>query len=105
MARLIHTIALAAASVVLAVGLWKGWGLWAAGRRMVLAYLGFFFLGAALTLVMRLVPLFERPGDAAARRRAPPPPRGRQGRQSPRGGLGPVARNLQTGGSTHPQKG
>lgn len=65
MARLIHTIALAAASVVLAVGLWKGWGLWAAGRRMVLAYLGFFFLGAALTLVMRLVPLFDRPADAA----------------------------------------
>ncbi len=71
MARLIHTIALAAASVVLAVGLWKGWGLWAAGRRMVLAYLGFFFLGAALTLVMRMVPVFDRPEKAAARGERP----------------------------------
>lgn len=71
MPRLIHTIALAAASVVLTVGLWKGWGLWAAGRRMVLAYLGFFFLGAALTLVMRLVPLFEQPETAAGRGERP----------------------------------
>ena len=34
---------------------------------MVLAYLGFFFLGAALTLVMRLVPLFDQPEPAAGR--------------------------------------
>ena len=71
MPRLIHTIALAAASVVLTVGLWKGWGLWGSGRRMVLAYLGFFFLGSALTLVMRLVPLFEQPEPAAGGARRP----------------------------------
>ncbi|MFO7610803.1 MAG: hypothetical protein R6X35_16710 [Candidatus Krumholzibacteriia bacterium] len=61
MTRLIHTIALAAAAVVLATGLWQGWGLWATSRRLLLAYLGFFFLSALLALAVRLVPLLDKP--------------------------------------------
>ena len=82
MPRLIHTIALAATAVVLSVGLWRGWGLWAVGRRVALAYLAFFFLGALLALAVRLVPLLERPApegeEAPAGRR-----RGRRRRDEP----------------------
>lgn len=64
MTRLIHTIALAAAAVVLGTGLWRGWGLWATSRRLLLAYLGFFFLGALLALAVRLVPLLDKQAPA-----------------------------------------
>ncbi|MBE0565522.1 MAG: hypothetical protein IH621_06190 [Krumholzibacteria bacterium] len=66
MTRLIHTIALAAGAVVLGTGLWQGWGLWATGRRLALAYLAFFFLGAALALAVRMVPLLEKPAGETA---------------------------------------
>jgi len=70
MNRLIHTIGLAAAAIVLAVGLWEGWGFLATGKRMIVAYMAFFFLTGLLALAMRLVPLFEAtvPKPASARR-------------------------------------
>ena len=63
MPRLIHTIALAAAATVLGVGLWQGWSLLATGRRLVVAYLAFFVLGAVLALAVRLVPALEKPAE------------------------------------------
>lgn len=75
MPRLVNTIALAAAGTALSVGLWEGRSLLATGRRMVVAYLGFFFLGSILALLMRMVPLFEKPAPEPApkgRRRAAP---------------------------------
>ncbi|HPF70548.1 MAG TPA: hypothetical protein PLQ13_07775 [Candidatus Krumholzibacteria bacterium] len=71
--RLVNTVALAAAGIVLAAGLWNGWSLLATGRRLVGAYLGFFFLGSLLALAVRFVPLFEpkapEPQPAAPRRK------------------------------------
>ncbi len=65
MPRLIHTIALAASAAVLGAGLWRGWSLLATGRRLVVAYLAFFILGAVLALAVRLVPVLEKPAEAA----------------------------------------
>jgi hypothetical protein len=61
MHRLVNTLALAASVITLGVGLWQDWGLLATMKRMTLSYLGFFFIGALLTLVMLSVPLFDAP--------------------------------------------
>jgi hypothetical protein len=53
MAQIIQTVAVGAASSVLAVGLWQGWGTLAVLKRATIAYLGFFILGALLLLLMR----------------------------------------------------
>lgn len=53
MAQVIQTVAVAAASCVLAVGLWQGWGTLAVLKRAAIAYLGFFVLGALLLLLVR----------------------------------------------------
>lgn len=66
MSRLINTIALLAAAITLVMGLWQDWGVWAVSKRMVLSYLGFFFLGSVMALIVRSAALFEAPQDEAS---------------------------------------
>ncbi len=53
MAQIIQTVAVGAASAVLAVGLWRDWGTMAVLKRAGIAYLGFFILGSLLLLMVR----------------------------------------------------
>ena len=61
---LIHTVALAAAGVVLGVALWQGSGIAVTAKKMAAAYLGFFCLGVVAALASRA--LSRRPQTAAA---------------------------------------
>jgi len=61
MAQVIQIVAVAAASLTVAVGLWQGWGTLAVLKRAGLAYLGFFVLGALLLLMVRSGALGARP--------------------------------------------
>jgi hypothetical protein len=78
MQRLINTLALTAAAVVLMAGLWQDWSLLATLKRMLVGYLGFFFIGSLMALTVKVVPLFEKPeeseetpaDDSVSRRRA-----------------------------------
>lgn len=64
MGQVIQTIAVASAACVLVVGLWQGWGTLAVLKRAVIAYLGFFALGAGLLLLVRSGALKPRePGE------------------------------------------
>lgn len=64
MAQFVQTVSVAAASLTVAVGLWRGWGTLAVLKRAALAYLGFFVLGALLLLLVRSGALRSRPeGD------------------------------------------
>ena len=60
MQRLINTVGTAAASVVLMAGLWQDWSLLTTLKRMLISYLGFFFLGSLMVLVIKMVPLFDK---------------------------------------------
>ncbi len=62
MAQLIQTVAIGAASAVLAVGLWQNWGTLAVLKRAGIAYLGFFILGALLLLLVRSGALHAKDG-------------------------------------------
>jgi hypothetical protein len=62
MAQVIQTVAVGAASAVVAVGLWRGWGTFAVLKRAGIAYLGFFILGALLLLLVRSGALHGRDG-------------------------------------------
>ena len=64
MSRLIQIIALIAALAVLAASLWQDWGLVTTVKRLVVAYLGFFFLGALAALAIRAGTLYETPSAA-----------------------------------------
>lgn len=67
MYQLIHTLATGAALVALIAALWQDWGLLATLKKMFVAYLGFFILGAVMALAVRIVPLLEREsGDEKA---------------------------------------
>ncbi len=59
MHRLVNILALTALVITLGAGLWQDWGLFTTMKRMILSYLGFFFLGGILTLAVVSVPLFE----------------------------------------------
>lgn len=59
MHRFVNILALTALVVTLGAGLWQDWGLFTTMKRMILSYLGFFFLGGILTLAVVSVPLFE----------------------------------------------
>ena len=59
MHRLVNILALTALVITLGAGLWQDWGLFTTLKRMILSYLGFFFLGGILTLAVVSVPLFE----------------------------------------------
>jgi hypothetical protein len=50
---LIHTVALAAAGLVLGVALWQGQGLWITAKKMAAAYLACFCLGVLAALALR----------------------------------------------------
>ena len=63
MPRLINTVAILAAVVVLAAGLWQDWGLLSTVKRMLISYLGFFFLGSLGTLLVVTAGLFEPERD------------------------------------------
>ena len=60
MQRLINTVGNSAAVMVLMAGLWQDWSLLTTLKRMLMAYLGFFFLASLTVLVVRIVPLFEK---------------------------------------------
>ncbi len=59
MQKFIHNVSLLASLIALAVGLWDDWGTWITMKRMLISYLGFFFLGSFLALVIRAIPLLE----------------------------------------------
>jgi hypothetical protein len=54
MRAFLNAVAAAAALVAVLVSLWHDYGLFVTLRRAVLAYLGFFILGALLVLIYRL---------------------------------------------------
>ncbi|PID79739.1 hypothetical protein CSB20_09230 [bacterium DOLZORAL124_64_63] len=60
MQRIVNTIALLAAVITLGAGIWQDWGLLSTLKRVVLSYLGFFFLGAVLAMLMMIIPYFEQ---------------------------------------------
>ncbi len=62
MYQLIHNLALGAALAALAAALWQDWGLVATLKKMVIAYLGFFILGAIMALAVKSVSYFENSG-------------------------------------------
>ncbi|MFT5314342.1 MAG: putative membrane protein YcfT [Candidatus Krumholzibacteriia bacterium] len=55
MYQVIHNLALAAALVALVASLWQDMGLFTAVKRLIISYLGFFFLGSLFALAMKLV--------------------------------------------------
>ncbi len=68
MYQLIHNLALGAALIALVASLWQDWGTFTTLKRMLISYLGFFFLGATMALVVKLVGVLEKdhgkaPGD------------------------------------------
>lgn len=66
MKRLVQTVALAAALVSLGVSLYRTDPLWTACKRMVLAYLAFFFVAGLLALAYRSGVQAEARARAAA---------------------------------------
>jgi len=61
MNRFIHEISMLAALIVLGASLWQDWETLTTVKRMLVAYLCFFGLGAGLTLAIRAVRRFEVP--------------------------------------------
>ncbi len=55
MYQVIHNLALAAALVTLIASLWQDLGLFTAVKRLVISYLGFFFIGSLFALAAKLV--------------------------------------------------
>ncbi len=55
MSRVVHTFALLAALVILVSCLWREYGLLVSLKRVVIAYLGSFFLAGGLVLALRSV--------------------------------------------------
>ena len=60
MHRLINTIAMCAAVAALMAGLWQDWSVLTTVKRMLIGYLGFFFLGSLMVLTIRAVPIFDK---------------------------------------------
>ena len=59
MHKIVNILAMTALVTTLGAGLWQDWGLFTTMKRMVLSYMGFFFLGSILTLAVASVPMFE----------------------------------------------
>lgn len=72
MQRIINTLAMMAAVVTLGTGIWQDWGLLSTVKRMILSYLGFFFLGAILAVAIMIIPHFEKNDDKAEKADAAP---------------------------------
>jgi hypothetical protein len=64
MYQIIHNLALAAALIVLVVSLWQDWGLFPTVKRMLISYLGFFFLSSIMVLAVKLVGVLEKDHDS-----------------------------------------
>lgn len=77
MYKIIHNLALGAALIALVASLWQDWGMFTTVKRMLISYLGFFFLGAVMALAVKLVGAFEK--DPAGSPSAPSPNRPRTG--------------------------
>ncbi len=60
MYQIIHNLALAAAFTVLVASLWQDWGLFPTVKRMLISYLGFFFLGSVMSLAVKLVGVLDK---------------------------------------------
>jgi hypothetical protein len=72
MQRAIQTLALGAALLVVVAGIWQSWALVTTLKRLVLAYLAFFFLGSVGALAVRAGAVFggeAAEGDDRRRRR------------------------------------
>ncbi len=61
--RIIQTLALAGAFLTLCTGIWQGWAFVVAVKKVFLAYLGVFFIGAAMVLAMRLAGSEQKPRE------------------------------------------
>jgi hypothetical protein len=59
MQRAIQTLALGAALLVVVAGIWQSWALVTTLKRLVLAYLAFFFLGSVGALAVRAGAVFD----------------------------------------------
>ncbi len=57
--RIVNTMALAAALVALSTCLWQEWGLFITLKRVILSYLGFFFLGSVMAIIVKAVPFLD----------------------------------------------
>jgi hypothetical protein len=69
MQRIIQSLALAAALLVVVAGIWQSWALVTTVKRLVLAYLGFFFLGSLAALAVRAGAVFGPPPEGRRERR------------------------------------
>ncbi len=78
MKRLIHTIALGAALVALALGVWRDYGAFTALKRTVISYLVAYFLAAGLGLAARAAVSALRDPEPEP---APEPARGKSRRR------------------------
>ena len=64
MYQIVHNLALGATLIALVASLWQDWGTLTTIKRMLISYFGFFFLGALMTLAVKLVGAFENnPAD------------------------------------------
>ncbi len=57
--RVVNTIALMAAVVTLGTCIWQEWGVFITLKRVILSYLGFFFVGSVMALAVKAVPLLD----------------------------------------------
>ncbi len=60
MYQIIHNLALGAAFIALIASLWQDWGTFTTIKRMLISYLGFFFLGSLMALAVKLVGALEK---------------------------------------------
>ncbi len=64
MYQIVHNLALGATLIALVASLWQDWGTFTTIKRMLISYLGFFFLGTLMALAVKLVGAFENnPAD------------------------------------------
>ncbi len=64
MQRIIQTMALAAAFLTLCAGVWQGWAFVVTVKKILLAYMGVFFIGSMMVLAVRLAGAWEsRPAN------------------------------------------
>ena len=61
MQRILQTMALLGAFLVLCVGLWQGWSLYVTFKKMAVAYMAIFILGALAVLALQAAG--HEPGD------------------------------------------
>lgn len=59
MYQFIQTLSLGAVLITLVVSLWQDWGTFTTLKRMLISYLMFFFVGALMSLAVKLVGVLE----------------------------------------------